>query len=165
MSRSKRIRRFLRSLLLCCVKTPTTNDLQEPELTGHDHSSLANSTEPHSLPTVDMESFSSTYAGLNQSSAIRSPSWRMRSNHETSVVQDQTMVLKVYQLDPHHLAEELTLQDAQMFRRINVSELRNGAWTTKDKVIHLFNLVKSQSILYKYLCFHYSTLHHLMYFL
>ena len=139
MSRSKRIRQFMRSLFFCCVKTPTANDSQEPELTGHDHSSLANSTEAHSLSMVEMQSSSLTYAELSQSSVIRSPSQRSRSNRETNVVRRQPKPLKVYQLDPHHLAEELTFQDAQMFRRINVSELRNGAWTTKDKVIHLFN--------------------------
>lgn len=43
-------------------------------------------------------------------------------------------VTKLYTLDAKAVAEELTVLDAEIFRRIKMNELRNGAWTKKDKV-------------------------------
>ena len=43
-------------------------------------------------------------------------------------------VTRLYKLDAKAVAEELTVLDAEIFRRIKVNELRSGAWTKKDKV-------------------------------
>ena len=43
-------------------------------------------------------------------------------------------VTKLYRLDAKAVTEELTVLDAEIFRRIKVNELRSGAWTKKDKV-------------------------------
>ena len=60
---------------------------------------------------------------------------RKLSRRLSRVVHHQpSQINKVYKLDPRHLAEELTLQDAQMFTKIDLSELKNGLWTKKDKV-------------------------------
>ena len=36
------------------------------------------------------------------------------------------------------IAEELTLRDAELLRRIGATEIRNGAWMDKEKVCTCF---------------------------
>ena len=122
----KRVKRFLR-LFLCCVKMQTTTDDRIPGQEELD-SSLVKSTK-FSPPSTEQI--------LNQSKpeehqlTLRRKLFRRLSR----IVHPQpSQINKVYKLDPRHLAEELTLQDAQMFTRIDLSELKNGAWTKKDKV-------------------------------
>lgn len=46
----------------------------------------------------------------------------------------EPVVTRLYRLDAKAVAEELTVLDAEVFRRIKMNELRSGAWTKKDKV-------------------------------
>jgi len=41
---------------------------------------------------------------------------------------------KLHHLSPRELAEELTLMDAELLRKIQPKELEDGAWMDKDKV-------------------------------
>lgn len=41
---------------------------------------------------------------------------------------------KLHHLPPRELAEELTLMDAELLRKIQPRELEDGAWMDKDKV-------------------------------
>ncbi len=50
-------------------------------------------------------------------------------------IQNKPKQLKLYLQPPRQLAEELTLMDAESFRNIEQTELLNGAWTKKTKVI------------------------------
>lgn len=123
----KKVKRFLR-LFLCCVKTQTTTDDKLPAGQEELDSSPGNSTK-FSSP--------STERVLNQSQPEENQLTLRRklSRRLSRVVHHHpSQINKLYQIDPRHLAEELTLQDAQMFTRIDLSELKNGAWTTKDKV-------------------------------
>ena len=65
-------------------------------------------------------------------------------------VHNKPKQLKLYLQQPRELAEELTLIDAEMFRKIELTELQNGAWTKKTKVAWLYVcvcLVCSQNLL------------------
>ena len=122
----KRVKRFLR-LFLCCVKTQTATDDKLPGQEELD-SSPVNSTKLSSSSTEEV---------LNQSQPEENQlTLRKKLSQRLSrVVHHQpSQINKVYQIDPRHLAEQLTLQDAQMFTKIDLSELKNGAWTTRDKV-------------------------------
>ena len=41
---------------------------------------------------------------------------------------------KIHHLPPREVAQELTLMDAELLRRIQPSELEDGAWMDKTKV-------------------------------
>ena len=41
---------------------------------------------------------------------------------------------KLHHLPPREVAEELTLMDAELLRKIQPSELEDGAWMDKTKV-------------------------------
>jgi hypothetical protein len=44
-----------------------------------------------------------------------------------------SLPIKLYKSDPRAVAEELTVLDGEMLRRIKPQELRNGAWMKKEK--------------------------------
>ena len=46
----------------------------------------------------------------------------------------ETSVKKLHQFSPKEVAEELTLMDAELLRKIASEELENGAWMKRDKV-------------------------------
>ena len=80
----------------------------------------------------------STEQILNQSKPEENKLRKLSRRLSRVVHHQPSQINKVYKLDPRHLAEELTLQDAQMFTKIDLSELKNGAWTKKDKV-YIYN--------------------------
>ena len=46
----------------------------------------------------------------------------------------ETSVKKLHQFSPKEVAEELSLMDAELLRKIAPEELENGAWMKRDKV-------------------------------
>lgn len=47
--------------------------------------------------------------------------------------------MRLHYYSPQQVAEELSLMDAQLLRRISPKELENGAWMKKDKVLNTSN--------------------------
>ncbi len=57
---------------------------------------------------------------------------------------------KLHQQSPKDLAEELTLLDAELLRKINSQEVENGAWMDKTKKVHYYYII---FLCYLILCF------------
>ena len=51
--------------------------------------------------------------------------------------QPSTPVKKLHQFSPKEVAEELSLMDSELLRKIVPEELENGAWMKKDSKVHV----------------------------
>ena len=68
----------------------------------------------------------------------QAPDYDKRTQRSVSVpvpvVSDSSRKTKLHQFSPKEVAEELSLMDAELLRKIASKELENGTWMKKDKV-------------------------------